>query len=301
MKLRGVCVCTNESDVIQDSLRHAAQFCDEVYVYDLGSTDGTVELVREIEDDKIRLFDSVKLPFHEARHADVWFSLWAERPSDFGPDDWYMIIDSDEFLIRDPRPTLSSFAYRFCDKQLVAKVDGVFTDDDYRAWESGDRRGCLERLHHVRLNDCEPLFFRCGPNPEWPRERDAFYKIGCKIPPQCRRSGWTIMLTRHFPYRSPEQIERRLRTRAHNEDGGGIMLPQWMAQNAERDARGKGSRCFVWNDRRYVSNFPLPDLTRYLTWTARAQAATLLRTVCPALRGVRPTAWLKQRKRARQK
>lgn len=229
-------MCTNEADVIRETLVDAAQYCDEIYVYDLGSTDGTVEIVKELEDDVIHLFDSVRLPFHDGRNADVWRSLWAERPGDFTEEDWYWVMDADEQLAADPMPTLTCSPYRLLgvNIHLVQMITFALTPDDISRWRAGDHRPVRERLTSVLLAakwwKQEPRFFRCGPAPVWspdPSPEQKGIQMGHKIPQSCRLTGWRDIPMLHYPYRNPEQVQQRTATRRSNRAGGGRFAPQW--------------------------------------------------------------------------
>ncbi len=47
MKLNAICIIKNEADIILETLNNALRFCDTVYVFDNGSTDGSWELICE--------------------------------------------------------------------------------------------------------------------------------------------------------------------------------------------------------------------------------------------------------------
>lgn len=283
MKLRAVCVCRNEADIIQETLLHAATFCDEIYVYDLGSDDGTVAAVREIENGTVHLFDSVALPFHDGRHADVWRSLWRADPQSFDDRDWYMILDADEQFVGDPRPILFSPSYRWFNLQRVWHINNVFTTEDLRAWNNGDRRVCAERLKYFRLNILSPRFFRCGPNPPWPSEPNPRHPFGRIFPETCRYEGWRVLFNRHFQYRSPEQIRRRLETRAANAEIGGIAAPQWHARPIDHLVRSP-DEASLWDEARGIWNLPLKDHVRVRRAQARNIAATIAKLAVDRIR-----------------
>jgi glycosyltransferase involved in cell wall biosynthesis len=45
MKLNAICIIKNEVDIILETLNNALRFCDNIYVFDNGSTDGSWELI----------------------------------------------------------------------------------------------------------------------------------------------------------------------------------------------------------------------------------------------------------------
>jgi hypothetical protein len=274
MKLRAVCVCRNEADVIGETLQRAAAFCDEIYVYDLGSTDGTAEIVREHEDHKVHLFDSIPLPFHEGRHADVWHSLRRGAAGSFQPLDWYMILDADEQMIQDPRPVLFAPVYRRVNLQRTWQLNHYFTRSDYDAWAQGDRRPCARRLRFFRVVNLEERFFRWPPGEDWPNAPSAEHPLGCKLPLSCRDEGWRIFLNRHFQYRSPEQIIRRFETRSINRREGGATFPHWKSRPVE-DMIHPYEGLSSWDENRTLGNLPVKDLWRLYRWSARAAFAAV--------------------------
>jgi glycosyltransferase involved in cell wall biosynthesis len=48
MKIHGLSLVKNESDILQETIYAALDWCDYIYVPDNGSTDGTWELVKEL-------------------------------------------------------------------------------------------------------------------------------------------------------------------------------------------------------------------------------------------------------------
>lgn len=287
MKLRAVCVCRNEVDVIVETLLHARDFCDEIFVYDMCSDDGTVERVREIEGNTIKLFDSVRLPFHDGRHADVWRSLWRERPADFSPDDWYMILDADEQIVRDPRPILFSREYRRVNLQRTWQINHYYTRGDHERWLGGDRRPVAERMRWFNLNNVSPRFFRCSPPDPWPNEPSGAVPFGRIVPLGCRYEGHRVVLNRHFQYRSPDQMRRRFETRADNQSIQGIFAPQWTNRTLEMMIRPE-SECRYWDDEKSLANLSSRQLVRIARWSARARVATTAKRALDSLRTSNP-------------
>src|ERR1700720_3827340 len=47
MKIHGMCIVKNEADFLKECLTSALHWCDHIYVFDNGSSDGTWELVQE--------------------------------------------------------------------------------------------------------------------------------------------------------------------------------------------------------------------------------------------------------------
>ena len=280
MKLRASCVCRNEADIIRETLLHAATFCDEIYVYDLGSTDGTAEIVRELEGDTIRLFDSISISYHDGRHADVWQSLWRENPTRFDPLDWYMILDADEQLVQDPKPVLFNPAYRWVNRQSVWQMTHFFTPVDYQAWAEGDRRPCSQRLRYFQLSkNLEPRFFRCTPDDYWwASEPRPGYPHGCRMPTIRYYDGWSIVLNRHFQYRSPDQIRKRFEVRVRNKVMGGIHGgPQWHPKSVENLMQVPVEENSLWDESNHKGSFSAQEKMRMRKWSAQVLVSTIMK------------------------
>lgn len=100
-RLSATVICKNEADKIRGCLE-SVRFCDEVVVVDSGSTDGTVEIAREIAD-RVVVTD---WPGHVAQK---------NRALDLATGEWALPLDADErvtpalareiqeVLSRDPR------------------------------------------------------------------------------------------------------------------------------------------------------------------------------------------------------
>src|ERR1700751_529863 len=48
LKIHALCLVKNEVDVLQESLISALNWCDQIYIFDNGSNDGTWELVQKL-------------------------------------------------------------------------------------------------------------------------------------------------------------------------------------------------------------------------------------------------------------
>src|SRR5215469_2313613 len=48
VKIHGLCIVKNETDILEESLASALRWCDHIYIFDNGSTDGTWELVKNL-------------------------------------------------------------------------------------------------------------------------------------------------------------------------------------------------------------------------------------------------------------
>ena len=104
MKLNAICVVKNEADIIMETLNNALRFCDNIYIFDNHSTDGTWELVSELAQKDSRVIIA-------ERSAEVYKNQLRNRVynrynQQFSTDDWWYIVDADEIVLEDPRPML---------------------------------------------------------------------------------------------------------------------------------------------------------------------------------------------------
>ena len=204
MKIHGLCVVKNEADIIEQTLRAAAKWCDCIYVLDNGSSDGTWEIAQALARELpcITPYMQDSCPFDDSIRGKI-LGRYASRASS---GDWWCILDADEFYIDDPREFLGRvpidynavwmqlFVYLFTDKDLVAYRQNPALYDDSVPIE--------QRLRHYVNGDYSELRFF--------RHADSLRHVpGNRLHPIYPRR----IRLKHFAYRSPEQIRTRLDTR----------------------------------------------------------------------------------------
>jgi glycosyltransferase involved in cell wall biosynthesis len=209
MKIHAMTLIKNESDIVAQSLTAAAGWCDHIYVFDNGSVDGTWEIVNELagKHPQIIPFKQEDKPFADALRAEI-FNAYRHLSKD---GDWWLTLDADELYVGDPREFLEHIPSRY-NVAWSATLTYVFTDRDaerYRAGEAsyGDDIPVREKCRYY-LNDwAEARFFRYSERLTWeqadggrPRRTLRTWDYRHRIPVQ------------HFPYRSPQQIEKRAST-----------------------------------------------------------------------------------------
>jgi hypothetical protein len=202
MTIHGLCVVKNEADIIEQTLLAAAEWCDRIYVLDNGSGDGTWEkvgaLARAIP--AVTPYKQDPRPFDDGIRNDIFrhFAGQAKR------GDWWCILDADEFYIDDPRRFLSRVpqTYHSVWMQLYTYL---FTDKDLEAYKRqpdlyGDHVPIEQKLRYYVVGDyTEQRFFRHANSLSEIPSGHAIYPERIRM--------------KHFAYRSPEQIRRRLATR----------------------------------------------------------------------------------------
>jgi hypothetical protein len=203
----------NEADIVEYSLSEASKWADRIYVYDGQSSDGTWEKVMALQDNKIIPWKQDGKVFQESLRGEVFNHFRHEA----NKGDWWCHLDADEiFNIQNPREFLSKVPWyehvvwgTMVEYYLIQQDLGVI---DF----SRPVSEILPQIKHYRANNCEPRFFRYrkglqwGSNDGWPRHMGVTHN--------------ERILFRHYKYRSPGQIQFRLRTRQEARNRG---FPGW--------------------------------------------------------------------------
>jgi len=207
-RIYGICLVKNEDDIIAQSLTYAAKYCDRIYVLDNGSTDNTWEIVQDLarKHGKIVAFEQTFEPYGDWLRARVFNEVHRELSN----DDWWLILDSDEFLAEDPRPVLKAAVVEGANVVKAWQIQFYFTDKDLQVWGQGkDPRSAtiFTRRRYYLINWQEPRFFRNRSRQQW----DA--RTSIKIPDGLQRVYRRRILNRHYQFRDPDQIQKRLNLR----------------------------------------------------------------------------------------
>jgi hypothetical protein len=205
-RLYAILVTKDDADVIVEVVRHAASFCDKIIQLDNCSTDGTWELMGELEAEepdrfvRLRQFDE---PFYDGIRAEIYNAYRHELG-----DGWWMMLAPDEMMDRDPRPLLAEAAAAGDDAVICWMAQFVFTSRDRRAWESGridPTAPITRRIRSYRVDWREPRFFRNDPEVVW-EDPDLYLPRPDGTWSVHRRRG----VLRHYQFRSPDQIQHRI-------------------------------------------------------------------------------------------
>ncbi len=223
MKLHGLSLVKNEADVIAQSLTAAAQWADFVYVYDNGSNDGTWEIVHDLaaSHDNVIPYKQEALPYSQALRKHL-FEVYRR---DGARGDWWCLLDADEFFIDDPRTFLAAVPEPF-DEVWSASFEYYFTDIDAARYEEdpgayADDVPVGAKLRYYINNWSEPRFFRDTERLEW-LEGGWPDRLGPAYQKRIR--------LKHYQYRSPTQIQKRIDSRRAAFERGSFlheMYPDW--------------------------------------------------------------------------
>jgi glycosyltransferase involved in cell wall biosynthesis len=197
-------------------LEAAAKWCDAIYVFDTGSDDESWDQVEKIaaKYPQVVPFKREARDFDDGLRAEV-FAAFRDRAS---AGDWWCRLDADEIYAEDPREFLEKVP--LCHHVVWSiHLQYYFTEGDRERHERGEVS--LPRFY--KANASEPRFFRhrdrlVWSRGAWPRHLGIVHPSRIKL--------------KHYQYRSPEQIQRRLDTRreaatAGWEHFGHSLEPSW--------------------------------------------------------------------------
>lgn len=208
--VRSLCLVKDEVDVIEETLTAAAAWSTRIYVYDNGSTDGTWDRVRALagREPAIVPFRSDDAPFSDDLRAKLFRAFAPEART----GDWWCRLDADELYVDDPRTFLARVGPG-CGSVWTAPLSYYFTDADAQRYEQdptafADGVPVRDRCRYYLNHWSEPRFFRHRRGMVWLEGDGGFPGAMWTLPVHPER-----IRVQHFPYRSPEQIERRLAAR----------------------------------------------------------------------------------------
>lgn len=131
INITGAILVKNQEEKINDAILSIKSLCDQIYVFDTGSTDNTIKNIQEKSNSVI------------IQHVN-WkedYSYMRNYVDQHTPDGWLLILDSDEVLLSDTiksveflRFELAVFSF-FIDQQDIAiRFRQVFKEDDEVNW-----------------------------------------------------------------------------------------------------------------------------------------------------------------------
>ena len=216
-KIYSLLLVKNEADIIRASLMSAIQWSDKVIIIDNGSTDGTWEIVQELaaQDPRIVAFMQYTGGFHIGLRAKAFHAFKHELTN---RDWWCVRLDADEFFSEDPRAFLAHIPPKY---NAVKKIstDYILTKEDIETHTfTGDFEQDHQYItHYLPEKRKERRFIRHSPWLIWNEKWRYPHPIG--------RTAKECIKVDHYQYRSPQQMEKRFRTRQQaKKDGCGSFL-----------------------------------------------------------------------------
>lgn len=205
MRIAAHLLVRDEEDVIAEFLGHVAGFCDHILVLDTGSADATYEICRAHP-------KTAWAGRTGARYSDALRQILLEKSRGLlGPDDWFLALSADHFFSSDPREDVGKAAAEGAGVITYEVAQFYFTTRDLarsRAEPGWDRLPVVERLRHYCINHRGfPAAFRNVPGLGYDEEVAEWPSM-----PDPRVASFHPVL-RHYQFRSPCQMRRRLAVR----------------------------------------------------------------------------------------
>lgn len=204
MKILGISVVKNEDDVLMEAYTAFMHWCDYVAVVDNASKDGTGKLLKELEKrypNRFFLAKTTDEPFADSLRRYAYEKL---KPL-ASAGDWWCRLDPDEIFEEDPREFLPRIPFY---ESVVTSIHKqyYFTKEDFEEWDLINDKPLKERIRYFKFDGfSEQRFWRHRNFHHWEANASFPSKMGAI-------SGRHISI-RHYKYRSPQQIKKRLETR----------------------------------------------------------------------------------------
>ncbi len=205
MKIFGICLVKDESDIIEYSLNEQSKWADKIFVYDNGSSDSTWDLVNRLSETnpKVVPFKSEAKPFRDGLRSEV-YNYYKHLAME---GDWWCVrCDPDEFYIDNPREILPNISrYDHCVSSIHFEFGLTEHDIESINFERPIENILPDIRTYKKKQTSEIRFVRHRMRLKWPINYSYPKQKGLISPIQIR--------VKHYQYRSPSQIERRLEVR----------------------------------------------------------------------------------------
>jgi hypothetical protein len=208
MKIHCIALTKNEEDVVGYCLTEAAKWADHIYVYDGASTDASWEIVKSLESTTIIPWKQDGKVFRDGLRAEV-FNTFRHLSAE---GDWWLQLNVDEFYMDNLHIVLSRIP------DATNFVWGI-PIQYYLTWEDISELDfslpidrILPSLRYYMIDWSEPRCFRYRRRLVW--EADWAWPRHAGVVARER------IMFKHYPYRSPQQIQTRLDIRRDNRRRG---------------------------------------------------------------------------------
>lgn len=205
----GIAMCRDEEDVIEPVLRHMATQVDAIVIADNRSTDRTSQILERLSDEWAATFPFIvsyddKVGYEQSKKM----SAMAAVAHHLYDADWIVPFDADEIWYG-PTPRIADYLRSLPPGDDI--VEARLFDHVSTGLDISEETNPIERLQwrrnypaplpKVACRYREGLVIEMGNHGAHYRNTDG------------KTSAWKIAI-RHFPYRSPEQVVRKVRNGA---------------------------------------------------------------------------------------
>lgn len=263
MRFHALMLVRDEADIVEQCLTSASTWCDAIYVYDTGSTDGTWELVlAAARQNSCVVPVGREAVYYTEGLRGFLFNQVRNRATD---GDWFVRLDADEFYPILP-PNFVKERLRSCESLICNQTyEFRLTIEEAEVCCSPsnvlvDRKRPIQerRRFFIPLEYAEPRMFRYRRTMRWSPHQYGPWNAG-----YAARERIPVL---HYPHRDPIQLKARLHLRAEMRkymrsiDGG---------QGAHWDAEDWRSILVPQNDTRLLkwesgAKLPLFRFTNHL-------------------------------------
>ncbi len=251
MKIIGLTTVRNEEDIIAQSLRYAAQQMDLILVVDCGSIDNSVAEIQKVCQEFNHVIFLGELGAKHARQ--VRRHIWEKFRHYLSWDDWWAVVDADEFAELNLREKVEIAAREFADHIWSIHANFYYTESEAKRWYENketiqDRlKPIEERRRFYRMHTSQQRLFRNLPWLRW--HSDTSWPDNFSKPASQR------IVYRHYQYRDIPQIELRLQTRSQNKITSDLVHdnPHWFYKKVEQAISSDKSP----NLKQYIPGQPL--------------------------------------------
>ncbi len=225
LRLLGVLLCYNDSDLLEDSIRYLLRQNHQLVVWDHGSTDGTAEIIRQFQGE---LLETRYIP-RDFDFYELYPAMSRHLLENYVPKyDWISWPDQDEFL---EGPSRSKPYFEWIE-EVHASPYGWMQFNNFNYWftstDDPEIKSPVARIRHYSL------FPDCAPRIRSWRASATNIRFFNHNPPL--GDPWPVRFNlRHYSMRSREQmLGRLLRDRADLRRGDANYHYDNMKHNMDR-------------------------------------------------------------------
>lgn len=205
MKIFSVTIVQDQEDIIEENIRHHQSLFDDLYIWDIGSVDSTVEIIKRLSCE----FDNVHPKYEKRQFSnDLRGELFGEIKHKYNENDWYYQLDSDEFLYSNIKSIVANannenkFFLRSYHLNFRLRVDEISTP----FINTSSRQ-------YFKVEYSEVRAFKNVNSVKWPLNDRSILPLGNILPINLKRPHREFVVIYHYPFRSQEQLQKRIESK----------------------------------------------------------------------------------------